>query len=135
MSSIAILYWVFAFRSFKLWKVTKAVSLLNFFFYFFGSFVICGILYLMMFWPGGPTLIYQSFKVYLFLCAFSIIYSFFKYKENKFVLWNNVKIGFQKFSLILVLGFILYLIPNELRIKLFAINPDEARTAIEEFHE
>lgn len=135
MSSLAIIYWINAFASFKLWKVSKAVSFLNFSFYFFGSFLICAILYLIQFWPGGGAIICQSLKIYLFISLFAIIFSFFKYKENKFILWNNTKTSFLKYSILLIIGFILWQLPNEMRIKLFAIDPNNARIAIESFNE
>jgi hypothetical protein len=133
--ALAILYWVYAFYSFKLWKSSISASLINFTYYFFLSFMVCAILYLIIFWPGGHVIVYQGFKLYLFVSLFAVVFSVLKYKENKTRLWIAAKTSFMKFSIVLLLGLILSSISDDIRIKLFASDPLKTKQRIESFNE
>jgi hypothetical protein len=135
MSALATIFLLYAVISLRELKVSKSVALLNFSFNMLTAFVICASLYLMMFWPGGRVLVLQCMMIFLVLVAFGLIYSWFRFPGNRTVLWGSVRKGFRKLAVALIMGLILSALPNDFRIKLFAIDEEKARAAIEEFQE
>jgi len=126
-SALMILQIIQIFISAKKWKSSKSVALINITFYVFLIFLISASQFLILFWTGGDTIVYQSLKIYLYISLAGIIYSLFKNKEYRINLWANVKPAFTRFSIALIIGVILSILPDETRINLFAINPDLTR--------
>src|SRR5690606_14846423 len=110
---------------------SKASTLVNFSLYIIGSFTVLSIMFALMFWQGGYDILLQMSKLLIFVCVFSSVYSIYKYKDDKLILWKSTKSALAMSVSIIVIGFILHLIPFESRIEIFSVDPVAFKARLE----
>lgn len=131
MSSLSLLYFVYIIPSFKEWNEIRSVTIINALLYFFLGSLILGVLYLIMFWPGGHVIIYQTFKIYFFIIIVGVVYSIIKGRQTGLLFWYGIKTAFIKYSIALFIGVMLSILPTDILIKVFAKDPQLIKERLE----
>jgi hypothetical protein len=112
------------------WKISRGVAFLLFFINFCSSYLIMGILFGVMFWPGSQNMIVVAIYIYFWLVIVpgAIYYLMKGRKRDDF--WPLLSFDLLKSILLIVFAAFLYALPMDKKIDMFAADPVKMRETL-----